>query len=139
MIAAAAKDDYDCKNYNPGAVIVKDVAKAVVHYVPPKMLFSAFFRRTLTFYEKHKIALHYALTFPIGVGGNAHHRGGFYSKENTALPSFTTSLPEKALPFLEINPPSFSVFPSASRRLTDETGISLLHILMPTLNSQPSA
>jgi hypothetical protein len=36
VIAAATEDDYDCENYDPGAVIVEEIAKAVViHMFPP--------------------------------------------------------------------------------------------------------
>lgn len=42
MVAAATENDYDSKNYDPGAVVVKNVAKTVIHTIPPKDAFAAF-------------------------------------------------------------------------------------------------
>jgi hypothetical protein len=51
-VAAAAKYDNDGKDNDPGAVIIEDVAEAVViHMFPPKCRFGDF-HRSLTFYAK---------------------------------------------------------------------------------------
>ena len=40
-MAAATENDHDRKDHDPGAVIVKDVAQAVIHYVCLRELVSA--------------------------------------------------------------------------------------------------
>ena len=50
MVAAATEDDDDSKNDNPSAVIVKDVAKTVIHMFLQRSFFGVL-RRTLVFYE----------------------------------------------------------------------------------------
>ena len=42
MVAAATENDDDGKNDNPSAVVVKDMAKTVIHICSSKEAFSAF-------------------------------------------------------------------------------------------------
>ena len=56
LIAAAAENENDCKDNYPGAVVVKNVAKAIVvhRYVPPWSSFGRI-RRLVTYYDKENI------------------------------------------------------------------------------------
>jgi len=61
----------------------------------------------------------------------------YFEKSNTAAPSFITRRASKVFPFLEMNPRILAVAPVASIRITSVFGIVFLHMVIPTLNSQP--
>ena len=95
VVAAATENNDYSKDYDPGAVIVKEIAKAVViHKVCSSgfdvwRLFSA---HSHTMREMRRV-LHHC---PFG--------GHFYEKSNATSPPFITSLAENCLPFFEIKP-----------------------------------
>jgi hypothetical protein len=79
VIAAATEDDYDCENYDPGAVIVEEIAKAVViHMFPP----NAFWAKPIIILCKTRKKVSYFFSF----------RNIFYKKHNSEDNMFVYSV-----------------------------------------------
>ena len=122
VVAAATEHKNDGKDDYPSAIIIEDVAEAVVVHICSLrgVSIGGVVLRSILYYA----------------AGHLLVKGQLKSK--TAWPSFITSLASKGFPFLEMKPESFEVFPLSRSLIISVFGMVFLHTVIPTLKSHPS-
>lgn len=124
-MAAATENHDDGEDYNPGAVIVKEIAKAVVvHICSSEDVMAAFVRSIHTMRKGNSVCdffirktdrfgpirfvfyffVFFDVDFLVGFLSVSAELASGVSNSNTTSPSFIASLPEKGFPRFEIKP-----------------------------------